>query len=183
MCSTTASKGYSKNTRSLRVLSIPVDRLSLTLPKRESHHNDLSKLHLPSTVHLPVIVRGLRSNMPALRTLVLWHDQQTTTRSHEEAYGFSAEERRKDSFWRSLRGGASEAETQDQLLRLIVSTRQTLSSRGRSDGDKITQAGAESQAGGAWGRLSSVASHSHHLSRTILLPLPPCGLVNRFLHV
>ena len=67
----------------------------------------------PQTVHLPAIVRGLRSNMPALRTLVHWHDQQTITRSHEGAYGFSTEEGRKDSFWRSLRGGASEADTQD----------------------------------------------------------------------
>ena len=82
-------------------------------PREKAITTALSKLHLPSTVHLPAIVRGLRSNMSALQTLVHWHDQQTITRSHEGAYGFSAEEGRKDSFWRSLRGGASEADTQD----------------------------------------------------------------------
>ena len=151
-------------------------------PREKAITTDLLKLHLPSTVHLPAIVRGLRSNMPALRTLVHWHDQQTTTRSHEGAYGFSAEEGRKDSFWRSLRGGASEAETQDHLLRLVLSTRRTPSPCRRSDGDKTTQAGVEPQAGRAWD-LSSVASHSHHISRTNLLALPPCGLVNRSSHV
>ena len=58
-------------------------------------------------------------------------------------------------------------------VRLVSSTRRTSSPRRRSDGDKITQAGAESQAGRAWDRQSSVASHSHHLSRTNLLALPP----------
>ena len=65
----------------------------------------------------------------------------------------------------------------------ITVTRRTPSPRRRSYGNKITQAGAESQAGRAWDRLSSVASHSHHLSRANLLALPPCGLVNRFSHV
>ena len=109
---TTASNSYLK-IRDPCASCQPLWTDSLELcPWQKAITTDLSKLHLPSTVHLPAIVRGLRSNVPALQTLVHRHDQQTTTRLHERAYGFSAEEGRKDSFWRSLRGGASEGETQ-----------------------------------------------------------------------
>ena len=83
-CITTASKGA----RSLWVSKCQLswtDSLELC-PREKVVTTDQSKHHLRSTVHLPAIVRGVRSNMylPALRTFVHWHDQQATTQARSQ---------------------------------------------------------------------------------------------------